>query len=459
MSRREIAVSVGVAIALTVGWLAVLPHVRHTGGDTLDYLRMAADPKATGHTPFAFRGLTPWLAHALGGPHHYSEAFRLITGSALASAGPAVYLICRRLGGEHRAALVGMAGLMSLPLWLFNLYQPYLIDGPAMALTAWSMTAVVYGWMAVLPLLLVATGLARETVAALALPIYMWLRTRWVDLHTAVRVLLVVSPALLTTWAIRQPMQTRGWSSTTKLLEVGWQIMWRDRIATNPPWWIFDAFAGSLGIWWVLGFYGWRYGGRLWWLLVPVFAQFTVGADWSRFALYAFPVVVPAAAIAIWRHPRRTVLLALVAVQSLMAFVDLGVKGVLAINGGQPSTWACIPLAVLTALTLWWPRPSSPRQSWRRRSNRDTAPGEAGVQTDPPTVPPAYPTRSKTEANVASSVSSSRSTRRSRTDTRWRGALSRSLANPSSVSTASLPRRSSGQLSRWTSPRFSIEAT
>jgi hypothetical protein len=362
VERREVAVSVGVAVALTIGWLAVLPHVQNTGGDTIEYLRMAADPKALGHTPYAFRGLTPWLAHELGGESHYSAAFRAITASTLASTGPAVYLLCRKLGGEHRAALIGMAGLMSLPLWLFNLYQPYLIDGPAMALTAWSMCALTYDRCTVLPLLLVATGLARETVVGLVLPIYMWLRARWLDLHTAWRVILVMSPALLATWAIRQPMHTYGWPTTMELMKAGASIVYTQRLETDPLWWTFYAFAGSLSIWWLLGWYGWRHGGRLWWLLVPVFAQFAVGGDWSRFALYAFPVVVPAATIALWQHPRRGLLFVLVAAQSLAVFADLAVAGHPAINTMQPSTYVAVPLMGLTAATLWW----HPRTTARR---------------------------------------------------------------------------------------------
>ncbi|HET6212665.1 MAG TPA: hypothetical protein VFE14_07315 [Micromonosporaceae bacterium] len=145
------SVGLGAGLGETLGGAGVLPHAQVATGDTVDYLSIAANPKASAHTPYAFRVLTPWLANEIGGVHHYRVAFRAITATALAGAGPAVYLGCRRLGGTHGAALTGMAGLMSLPMWLFNLYQPYLIDGPAMALAAWSMTALVYGWLAVLP--------------------------------------------------------------------------------------------------------------------------------------------------------------------------------------------------------------------------------------------------------------------------------------------------------------------
>src|SRR4029077_21054711 len=129
----------------------------------------AENPKGAYWVPLAYRGLEPWLAHALGGAAHYVGAFQYLTWGSLVAAGVALYLICRRLGGAHGAGLVGMVGVMSLPMWLFLVYVPYLVDGPALALMAWSMLALINGWFAVLPLLLLLTGLARETVIGFAL--------------------------------------------------------------------------------------------------------------------------------------------------------------------------------------------------------------------------------------------------------------------------------------------------
>jgi hypothetical protein len=364
MTRGQVATAGTVAAALTVAWLLVVPHVSSAGGDAAYYVQMAADPKAVAHTPYAYRVLTPWLAHALGGPRYpgYTIAFRALTAGFLAAAGPAVYLICRRLGGAHLPALVGMAALLSLPGWLFNLGQPYMSDPAAMSLTAWSLTAVVYGWNLALPLLLTALGLARETVAAMALPIYMWMRARWIDLGAAWRVVLVMGPALLATWAIRQPMIITGWGSVVVLLRTGWEIVLHQRLQSRPEWWSLYAFTGSLGVWWIFGAYGRRYGGRLWWLLVPVFAQFIVGGDWSRFALYAFPVVIPAGAIAVWRHPRRALLLVLAAAQAAAVLVDLAVDGVLKVDATQPSMYLTAVLMLVAVPLVWWPYRREPAE-------------------------------------------------------------------------------------------------
>jgi len=212
-TARQLLTAVGLSAVLTAAWLAVLPHAVNSGGDTVFYLHMALEPKAPAETPYAFRVLTPFLAHQLGGNRYpgYDTSFRIITALALAAAGPATYLITRRLGGTHAAALVGVAGLLSLPGWLFNLYQPYLIDPVAMALTAWCITAVVHNWTRVLPLLLTAAALARETTTMLLLPLYLVLRRRWLDLGTAGQVILFMAPALLATWAVRQTQRITGW--------------------------------------------------------------------------------------------------------------------------------------------------------------------------------------------------------------------------------------------------------
>jgi hypothetical protein len=362
-TAREAAVAVGLSVGLTAGWLAImfvldrsgivpLVDYRTSGGDTKTYLAMAEDPKGVHWAPLAFRGLEPWLAHSLS-VHHYWIAFQLLTWSALAAGGPAVYLICRRLGGAHPAALVGMAGLMCLPMWLFFIHQPYLVDAPAMALLAWCMVALVNGWLALLPLLLVVTGLARETVVGLAVPIYMWLRQKWVDLHTAWQVLLMMAPAAVTIWAIRQPMEHTGPEVTRVLMQYGLNYVQRD-VLPKPHWWIFYGIAGSLGIWWLLGLYGRKWGGRLWWMLIPVFAQWLFGSDYARYALYAYPVVVACGAIALWTHPRRALLLGLVAAQSLAVVADFVFVGNMLIYRLQPSTWVGGGLMVATAVVLWW---------------------------------------------------------------------------------------------------------
>jgi len=387
VTAGQVVTATGLAGALTAVWLVLLPHAPFAGGDAFHYLNMALEPKAPAETPYAFRVLTPWLAHQLGGNSYpgYNTMFRVITAAALAAAGPATYLICRRLGGTHLAGLVGVAGLLSLPGWLFNLYQPYLIDPVAMALTAWCTAAVLHGWTRVLPLLLTAAALARETTLWLVAPLYLTLRRRWIDLGTAGSVLLLMGPAILAMWAARQAQRVTGWPTVGELTAVGWKTVVDQRLTTDPVGWLALAFAASLGMWWVLGLYGRRSAGRLWWFLIPVFAQFALGADWSRFALYAFPVVVPAGVLAIWTHPARAAFLALIGIQSVAALVDVAVGGKLYLNETPPSAWIAAGLAACAVL-VW----HAPARWWRRGAD----PARAGTDEEVSPAVPAAPTAS-----------------------------------------------------------------
>ncbi len=354
---RELALAIGVAVAVMVGWIIYLPLASYqtAGGDTTTYLQMAQNPKGAYWVPLAYRGLEPWLAHALGGASHYVEAFQLLTWASLVAAAVALYLICRRLGGTHAAGLVGLVGVMSLPMWLFLVYVPYLVDGPALALMSWSMLALINGWFAVLPLLLVVTGLARETVIGFAVPIYMWMRQRWVDLGAGWKTTAIIAPAFVVTWATRQAASYYMDSSTLGLMKYGLLQYVGHDVVPRPLFFLTYGIAGSLGLWWVLGLYGRRHGGRLWWLLVPVFAQWLFGSDYGRYALYAFPVVVAVGAIAVWQHPRRIVLLGLVTVQSLSTVADIQIRGFQHLYQIQPSTWISLALMVLAVPILWWP--------------------------------------------------------------------------------------------------------
>src|SRR5215475_7390742 len=129
----QLFTAAGAAVAMTFVWWLIIPGIppSQSGGDTDTYIEMARDPKEVHWAPLAFRGLEPWLAHGLGHPFHQELlAFRLLNwGSLMASA-----------------------------LVVFS------------------------GWFVVVPFLLVLTGLARETVIGYALPIYMWIRHRLVDL-------------------------------------------------------------------------------------------------------------------------------------------------------------------------------------------------------------------------------------------------------------------------------------
>ncbi|HZM77414.1 MAG TPA: hypothetical protein VFC19_16900 [Candidatus Limnocylindrales bacterium] len=359
---KEFAIACAVSLGVTLVWVIIMPVVApsQVGGDPVTYIAMAADPKGVHWSPLAFRVLEPWLAHELGGQFHYLEAFRYMSWAAQALIGPAVYLITRKFKGTHGAGILGIAGLMSLPMWLFLIYCPYLVDSFAMLTMAWTLVALIYGWLWVLPVLLVFMGLARETVIGFAVPIYMWMRSRWIDLPRAIQVACLIGPAVIVVWAIRQPMETTGYNTMLGLMYAGLWVYVRRDFGGDPVFYLTYGVVASMGIWWLLAIVGRRHVGRLWWLLVPVFAQWLFGSDWGRYALYAFPVVIPAAVIAVWSHPRRTLLLILIGLQSVAISADLILRGRPAIYDMMPSTWVSLGLMVLTALVIWLPRTGAP---------------------------------------------------------------------------------------------------
>jgi hypothetical protein len=149
-------------------------------------------------------------------------------------------------------------------------------------------------------------------------------------------------------------------SSTLGIMKYGLLQYVGQEVVPHPVFFLTYGIAGSLGVWWLLGLAGARHGGRLWWLLVPVFAQWLFGSDYGRYALYAFPVVVAAGAIAVWEHPRRIVLLGLGLIQSLSAIVDVQTGQGPHLYQILPSTWISLALMVLAVPVLWWP----PRWVW-----------------------------------------------------------------------------------------------
>jgi len=357
---NEFVIACAVSLVVTLAWVIIMPVVPSggVGGDPMTYIAMANNPKDVHWAPLAFRVLEPWLAHELGGQFHYLEAFRYLSWAAQALTGPAVYLLTRKFKGTHGAGLVGVAGLMSLPMWLFLIFCPYLVDSFAMLTMAWTIVALVYGWLWVLPLMLVIMGLARETVMGFAVPVYMWMRTRWIDLPRLIQVACLIAPAIVVVWAIRQPMEFTGYNSMLGLMYAGLMVYVRHDVGGDPVFFVTYGIVASMGIWWLPAIAGRRYVGRLWWLLVPVFAQWLFGSDWGRYALYAFPVIIPAAVIAVWNHPRRTLLLILIGLQSAAISADLIVNGSPRIYAMSPSTWVSLGLMVLTALVLLLPRPA-----------------------------------------------------------------------------------------------------
>ena len=344
------------AVLLTACWRLATPLVgQPVCCDAGQYLRMAADPGEAVIRPYSSRVLVPWLVHLAGGEP--AASYHAISLACLAASGLLVYLLARRLGASHGWALVATAGLLCSRGWVFYLYDPYLSDPAAFLLLAGAFLALVRArptWL-VAPLLLLMAG-TRELFVGVALPVYAWLaRGRRLDRAAALRTAALLAPAgvayvLVLAYAPSLPSAEYSQSPATVLGHV-----LRTRMDQDGPFWLGSAFAMSLGVWWPLAVAGLGSGPaplrRLAWWLVPVFANFLIGWDWSRYALYAFPVVMPAAVLALARSPRRRLLLGAVTLQALLPVLDLA-AGKPQLNRAGPSLPLSLALIVVVGVLL-----------------------------------------------------------------------------------------------------------
>ena len=365
----ELLQAIGLAFALTLLARLLLPHVADFGGDDRHYVEMARNRDAVIPTPFAYRVLTPWLVQLLGTPT--LRTFHVISLGFLALAGVWAYLITRGLGGRHGAGLVATFGLLTLRSWLFNIYDPWLADPAAMSLAGAAFVALVWGIDLLLPAVLVAWAMSREVWAGFVFPAYAWFRRRFIDPQALLRVAIVVAPAFIVMLLLFRFVPASG------ALGFGRLSPWVVRGVLNERldqlgFWIPYAFIGSLGIWWLLAISRPRAGGPLWWWLVAVFGHFAVGTDWSRYALYAYVVIVPVGALAVWAHERRPLLLALVALQVVPTIADIVLEHRLKLNQVQPSVWLTAGLMAATLALLAAPRV--------RALMRRSLPEEGGAQ-------------------------------------------------------------------------------
>jgi hypothetical protein len=381
--RRPLPQALLLSVGLTALWRALLPLAAPACCDALEYVTMAADPGRAAPSPYSYRLFVPRLVHLLGGDP--TTTFHLLSLGCLAATGPLVYVLARRLGAAHPPALLAMAGLMCTRAWTYYLVNPYLSDPATMLLVAVAFVVLTSGFVwALVPVGLVFAGV-RELFVGLALPVWGWLRGGIGSVRAAAAAVLVLVPAwLLYRWIVGNvPSSGASGLSTISLATVVW--IWEVWIAPDGlAWWAANAFALSLGCWWLLTLPSWRDAGirRLAWWLLPVFGQFLFGADWSRFALYAFPVAVPAAALALGRVAgrRRAVVLALAGAQALTPLLDAAV-GKPTLNYPGPSLWVTVGLMAATAAALWAgraPRGAGPTGAGPHRDGGRDGSGPAG---------------------------------------------------------------------------------
>jgi hypothetical protein len=342
-----------VAVVVTAVWRKVLPLSVPRCCDARVYLTMAADPGHAVRSPYSSRVVLPWLTYRLGGDPQLT--FDRISLACMVATGPLVYALSRRLGAVHWVALLAMVGLLSSRAWVFYLYDPWLTDPAAMLCVAAAFLAIVSGrvWL-VAPIGVVFAGV-RELYLGLAAPAFGWLRGRLGTLRAALAAGLLVLPGwLVHQWIVRTVPSTGGKEGFLGSTIFGLGSWFSDRGGVGYL--LVVAVVLSLGCWWVLALPSLgddRVRPLLWWL-VPVFGQFVFGGDWGRFALYAFPVVIPAATLTLQRlRPRaRAAVLVLLGLQLLTPLLDRAPADRMRLNQPGPSVPVTAALMVATAVVL-----------------------------------------------------------------------------------------------------------
>jgi hypothetical protein len=358
-----------VALAVTAVWRKVLPLSAPLCCDAKLYLTMAADPTQLVKSPYAHRVLIPYLTHWIGGDPQLT--FDRISLACMVATGPLVYALTRRLGAVHWAALLAMVGLLSSRAWVYYLYSPWLTDPAAMLLVAAAFQAIVSGrvWL-IAPISIVFAGV-RELFVGLAAPAFGWMRSRLGTARAALAAALLVLPGwLVYRWIVNTipSKDVPGGGGLRSHTIFGLGSWFEDRGGVGYL--LVVAIVLSFGCWWVLAvpsLWDDRVRPLLWWL-VPVFGQFIFGGDWGRFVLYAFPVVLPAAALTLQRlRPRlRAVIVTILGFQLLTPLLDMAPAEQMRLNNPGPAVpvtgvLMAVTVVVLVAFSvsghLWRPEP------------------------------------------------------------------------------------------------------
>lgn len=198
-SRR----GVPLALLLAAAALAAQPHpapLESQPADAWIYAAMSDEPAVFTARPWGYRVLGPWLVHALPG----KGGFVRLTRAALALAGVGLYLFLRRLGHGEVPSLAAVAAFgLSGPVAV-GLEDPYLCEPMAVLCETGFLLAVASGsGTGVLALLGVLAALAKEIQLVLLPLVYLARREREGDRRALVSALLAALPALAVTLLMR----------------------------------------------------------------------------------------------------------------------------------------------------------------------------------------------------------------------------------------------------------------
>ncbi len=342
---------VAAATLVAAVWRLVIPTPSGLGStswtDDYFYLRMARGQSAGIPAPFAHRLLLPSVVHFL--PFDTRLTFGVLALLCLMGSGIVMYALVRHWGAAHGTSALAMVALMSCWGFVFYVKNPYLDDPPALLACTAAFLLLARRDLILLSGALTVWVLAREDGLAFALPLYLALRQTDHPLRAASKAALVMLPPIGALALVVLLVPASGSNLSLPAVTYAWRVAhW------HAPLWVLYAGAASLGVWWVIAVSNRamrRYQPYTAWLFL-VGLHFVVGTDWSRYALYGFPVVIVAASLVLQNHRARAILMALVILQIPAPLIDQYLGGGMRLNGPGPGVLWTGLLMLVAAGTL-----------------------------------------------------------------------------------------------------------
>jgi hypothetical protein len=169
--RSELApVAVFSLLALLILYFFATERAGLFKDDTRHYGLMAEDPSYLPRLPYAFRVLTPTLAHLL--PFDTAAGFAVVTLAALWLSALVLYILLRRLGCDRCSATAGVVLFLGCGATIRLLTTPTYVDGLTYLTELVAFACLAFGRERLFALTLTLGVLNRET-ALLLVPVYL----------------------------------------------------------------------------------------------------------------------------------------------------------------------------------------------------------------------------------------------------------------------------------------------
>jgi hypothetical protein len=320
------------------------------GFDAYVYLAAAEHPQVFTVAPWGYRVLAPWLAHLIR-PEKPMRGFKWLTLWTTALAAVLLFLFLRRLGFSSVAGLIGLGLFCLSPPVGALLANPFSTEGPGIALANAFLLGVAGSARLPILLLLLALGFLTKDIFVLLTPLLYGVLRRSVSRERALVTTVAVALAMLALAQVLRLYWTPQIVPERPILDGQLLALLREDARLSGPSAALASLLGGLVPLALLG--ALRRAARPWlarygylllatlalpfmaWLNVPARRPFGFFGDVPRLHIYALPLLIPLALLALGRLiPRIDAVVVAPATVRRRPFVDracsIALVGVLA---------------------------------------------------------------------------------------------------------------------------------